>query len=57
MGESRSVGLKWEHASLSDGIPNLAKGIYGVCFVMVAVHPGYSRLCKAEVGVVGQGQT
>ena len=36
-------------ASLSDGI--LSNGIcyasYGMCFVMVTVRLGYSRLCKA----------
>ena len=38
-------------ASLSDGILNLATAFfyasYCVCFVMVTVRPGYSRLRKA----------
>ena len=39
----------------SGGIPNLPKPFlypsYGVCFVMVTVRPGYTRLCKAELGL------
>ena len=47
-------GFKWERASLSNGVPNLATAFlhysYGVCFVMVTVHLGYNRFRKTELG-------
>ena len=54
MYKSQSAGFKWERASLSNSIPNLAMvfyASYGVCFVIVTVRLGYSRFHKAELGL------